>query len=142
MTKNIKLIKNHSNYTRFLPTAYPSEIQIDDPLANDCLRHPFALQYQHIYFVRKHPNKAYKIIFFSLSLIFMLLSIAIYFKTANYACGLFFGDCTLFKQVVEGSCLLLSLFTFGLGYLSQPEVQLRDFKTITCTIGQRESSRG
>jgi hypothetical protein len=128
VTKNIKLIKDQSNYTRFLPTTYPSEIQIDEPLVNDCLRHSFFLQYQHIYFVRKHPNKAYKIIFFSLSLIFLSLSFAIYFKTANYACGLFFGDCTLFKQAVEGSCFLLSLFTFGLGYLSQPEVQLSRHK--------------
>ncbi len=128
MTKNIKLIKIQSNYNQFLPVAYPTEIQYKDPLASECGKNFFFSQYQHIYFVRKKTNTVYKIVFFVLSLIFMLLSFAIYFKTANYTCGLFFGDCTLFKQAIEGSCFLLSFLTFGIGYFSKPEIQLSRHK--------------
>lgn len=112
------------SYSRFLTTCgqHANLLNKNDALLDiDFFRRSIALHYQHVYNFRKKQNTAYRFIFFTFSLLFFFLFIGIYFKTANYTCGLYFGQCDIVKNCVDGSCLLLSALTFALGYLTHPD---------------------
>ncbi|CUI17043.1 Conserved hypothetical membrane protein [Candidatus Protochlamydia naegleriophila] len=125
MSGKRNLLKGSSiSYSRFLTCSPQNDLfnKKSEPLLDiDFFRRSIALHYQHVYNFRKRQNTAYRIIFFGLSMLFFFLFIGIYFKTANYACGLYFGQCDIVKNCVDGSCLLLSAFTFALGYLTHPD---------------------
>jgi hypothetical protein len=111
MTKNIKVIKNNSIFNQY---HYLSEAK-QDFLLN------LLFDYQNIYILKKRSNRGYRVIFFFLSLVFFALSIAIFYKSANFTCGLYFGDCSVLKKGVEIACMIFSFSTFGLGCLIKSE---------------------
>ena len=87
----------------------------------DFFRRSISLHYQHAYATQKWQNWIYRLIFFAFGLLFLILGAIIFFKTANFACGIYFKNCTLVKNSVNTLCLFLSLGAFAIGYHIHPK---------------------
>lgn len=93
----------------------------DDTLDIEFFRRSVSLHYQHVYATKKWQNWFYRFIFFGFALLFSILGVIIFFKTANHACGLYFSDCGTVKNCINFSCFLLAVGAFVFGYKIHPE---------------------
>lgn len=84
-------------------------------------RRSISIHYQNLYATKKRQNILYRFLFFGFGILFLILGILIFFKTTNAACGLFFGNCSVIKNCVDGVCLLFSSVAFTVGYIIHPE---------------------
>ncbi len=79
---------------------------------------------QNLYAKKKRQNKAYRSTFFGFSLIFLILSIIIFYKTANFTCGYYFKNCLIIKNCINCISLLLAGGAFALGYKIYPKKEI------------------
>jgi hypothetical protein len=93
----------------------------DTSIDIEFFRQSISLHYQHLYVKKKWQNWIYRFIFFSFSLMFLILGIIIFYKTANFACGYYFKDCVMVKNCINFVCLLLAGGAFIMGYKIHPE---------------------
>ncbi|WP_068467940.1 hypothetical protein [Candidatus Protochlamydia phocaeensis] len=130
--KRIFFNPSHSiSYSKFLHTyrhAHPLKQEKTETIVDiDFFRRSISLHYHYVYTFKRRQHKAYRIIFFGFALLFFILSIFIYFKTANYACTLYFSQGDLMKNCIDALCLLLAFAAFGMGYTTNPDKEALRF---------------
>jgi len=103
------------------PVSYSRFLQRKESIDSDFFKRSISIHYQHVYATKKWQNWFYRFIFFGLSLLFLVLGTIIFFKTINFACGIYFKNGLLVKNGVNLLCLLLAGGTFGIGYKIHPE---------------------
>ncbi|MDP1814657.1 MAG: hypothetical protein Q8K92_09445 [Leadbetterella sp.] len=69
----------------------------------------------------KLKSISYRNIFFGISIFYFILSVIIYLKTTNFACGWYFGDCSMIKEYINGVCLFLAISAYSIGLWFKPE---------------------
>lgn len=119
-----KIFKNSStSYSQFLTKKSRAYLNIPSisTVNFDFFKRSATFHYQHLYAEKKSQNVFYRAIFFSFSLIFMILGIMIFFKTTNPSCSIYFGNCSMIKDCVNAICLMLAGCSFALGYFLNPE---------------------
>lgn len=114
---NLNLDTN-SSYSQFLT---PYEQNQETPTSEfEMFRQPLDI-YLQIFYLKKKQSKLYKSIFFGLSFIFLFLAYFVYFYTTNWACSIYFQNCSLVKTSIYTTCLILSGVIFGYGYFIRAE---------------------
>ncbi len=108
---------SHFNASNNLPIfSHPTD-SIDD----ERVKSAFALHCQHVYAAKKWQNWIYKGIFFAFGMLFLALSLIIFFKTVNFTGAIFFKNCTLIKHSINLLSIGLSLLSFMISYKIQPK---------------------
>jgi hypothetical protein len=121
-----KLFKNSSfSYSQFLQSKNPHVHYLseatDSSVDIEFFKRSLTLHYQYIYVTEKRHNWIYRSIFFGFSLLFFVLAILIFFKTVNFACGVYFKDSLLVKNCINSLCFALAGGSFFIGYKIHPE---------------------
>lgn len=80
-----------------------------------------SLHYQHVYASKKWQNWFYRLFFFLLGVLFLILGLAIASQTVNFACSIYFRNCEMIKMCIEIFCFFLSASAFIIGWLIHPE---------------------
>ncbi|MBA3722365.1 MAG: hypothetical protein H0W88_08180 [Parachlamydiaceae bacterium] len=125
MNDNNQIFNFVSNsYSKFLNYSHINTVsQTESTFSypnNEFLNQSSSLHHQ-IYLTQKKQARLHKIIFFGLSFIFFTLAAIVFFNTTNWACSLYFSNCAFIKAAIYTLCLLLSSFTFSIGYFAKPE---------------------
>lgn len=94
---------------------------IDSSVDIAFFKRSLSLHYQHIYAAKKMEGWFYRIIFFSLGLLFAFLGMSILFKSINFSCALFFKDGILVKTTVNYLSFFLAGNCFFLGVKVDPK---------------------
>lgn len=123
LTQKNFITKNKTSYSQFLQQHQFSRVSSSSETLVDVdfFRRSISLHYQHLYTYQKRQNGIYRAIFFGFSLLFLIFSFLIYFKTVNFTCGFYLGQCLSIKNYLNTGCLLLAGVAFGIGYLIEPE---------------------
>lgn len=115
--------KEHSflHHFRYLAESRDSSIDME------FFKRSISLHYQHVYAAKKWQNWCYRCIFFIFGLLFLVLAGIIFFKTTNFACGLYFKNCFLLKNCINIFCLFLAGGAFAIGYQIHPEKEAMQY---------------
>ncbi len=113
------------SYSQFLQAKETHIHSLTEPTSDsvdiEFFRRSVSLHYQHVYATKKWQNWLYRFIFFAFGLLFLMLGTLIFFKTTNYACGLYFKNCVMVKNCINFLCVLLAGGAFAMGYQIHPE---------------------
>ncbi len=113
-----------TSYSQFLYSNKHTHFLTEPPetfLNIELFRRSVFLHYQNVYTKIRWQNWLYRIIFFSLSLIFLICSLVIYFKTANFLCNFYFKHADMVKNAIDCGCLFMAGSSFAIGYMIHPE---------------------
>lgn len=123
LTQKNFMTRNKISYSQFLQQHQFSHLSpSNETLVDvDFFRRSISLHYQHLYTHQKWQNGVYRAIFFGFSLLFLIFSLLIYFKTVNFTCGFYLDQCISIKNYLNIGCLLFAGGAFGIGYLIKPE---------------------
>ncbi len=113
-----------TSYSQFLSSNYQTRClkKYSDSFVNiEFFKRSIASHYRRAYRSQKEKNLFYRLIFFGFSILFLIFSIFIYFKTPNFAYGLYFGHGELVKDFIEGCCLFIAGLAFTIGYKIQSQ---------------------
>lgn len=112
---------------------------IKDPSVDiEFFKQSISLHYQHEYAKQKWQNWVYRFIFFGFGLLFLVLGIIIFFKTANFACGFYVKNCGFVKNCINIVCLLLAGGAFTTGFRIHPEKEA--FEHLVSKVGRELNS--
>lgn len=92
-----------------IPTSFRSKIAKISSLKKEKENFKLSISqyYRQIFTAQKFQNRLYRAVFFCFGLLFLALGFAIFFKTINFSCGVYFKNCTLLKHCIN-------LFSFAL----------------------------
>lgn len=125
MRRKILFKASPISYSQFLPSKGQNMhclAEVKGSLVDtEFFKRSISLHYQHIYATKKWQNWIYRMIFFSMGLLFLVLGFIIFFKTVNFACGFYFKNCALVKSSINTICFLLAGGAFAIGYKIHPE---------------------
>lgn len=121
-----KIFNNHSvSYSQFLysPRVHSLIAESTEGVANnEFFKRSVSLHYQHAYTAKKWQNGIYRLFFFGLSVLFVIiLGALIYSKTTNFTCSFYLSNCGMIKNFINLSCFLLAAGALAAGYKIHPE---------------------
>ena len=114
-TSYSQFLESKEQHMRHLNQSHSVSVDIE------FFRRSISLHYQHLYATKKLQNMFYRSLFFGFGLLFLALGTIIFFKTTNYACGLYFANCGMIKNCINFCCLMLAAGAFAFGYKIHPE---------------------
>lgn len=71
---------------------------------------------QEPYYIHKKNVVKYKVIFYLLGLVFIGLSLFVFFEKTSWFCSMLFTNCYFAQAALSGFCLLLSAAAFSIGF--------------------------
>jgi len=128
-------MSNSNNTLDFISKSPIIEQAVESYNDLDAFREAYASPLQQVFHKQKKQARIYQSIYWGFALLFLVLGTIVYINSINWACSVYFENCTMIKTSTSIFCMVLALAAFIVGYIVRPEKE-----TIYFLVSKMEKS--